>query len=1329
MITGKLGKKLFLSSLILFIGVIPFFSYSCSASSNTEQPNDQDQKRLEEIIEKNLIISLNSNSIEDELITSQNKYFYPYLIAKNNKKIDSNFFLFSDNQNDLNINYRLVDTRDFNSDFFTLNLEAKIEGKNFWYSFEKLIDKTTFFTSNQTYSSNLISSLELSSNYVDKINKKFFYDELLINNNDKILVHDKKFLDAQIIYNQPEEAFLLDANDKKVKLNISILLLNEEVKKTVDLELKLQTYPRKIWFIPIDKEGKLITAGLPNSNPILSSELFLINYHKKIQKLIINIDFKNRGIFGKLDFSTFDEWEIINSNSFSGNAITELILPQKVVEIPNNFFRDNLIEEVNFNNLPYILYKNSFDLTINSSNHPSYKGVNIINFDNVKLANTNDSKLILNLASYYNGSNLDLSSLNNYEDFFNILLFFKDKKINTLILSGHKDVLFDSQKNEELAKLNISIENLKIKGYNKDGIITNEFIMPSFYYDSNNKWKINNILIEESIISFRFLDFDKVKKNFNSFSNINRKIGDDIKELISNKIIDLFSSKVINFKYKNIKSEDVGLDIKNLSYYFDYFDYFNIEKNQKEKLIDEIHLIKTNNIIFDEIEEKHLININSEKEYKILNFFGGNKKIIINKFQNVNLTLNTINDYKNKGINLKRTFDHLTNINAILDGTILDLSDISDEKKLEYFWKKISLIDNTFTEIKLNPNIKKIPNYIFSNLDLSKVTFDFSIYPYLEEIGNSSFENTKIKEIKNLPTIINQSAFKNAIFIVKNISGNKTKEISNSAFDSTNLEETLFPNLEIIGSNAFSGCSSLIQIDLPNITSIGSYAFSSCSKLVTINLGSQLTKIENNTFYNCSQLKNINLENITSIGSNAFYNCSKLETVNLNNQLTKIENNTFYNCSQLKNINLENITSIGSNAFYNCSSLIKIDLPNIISIGSSAFSSCSSLVTVNLNPQEKVTIESNAFTKTNLVIINLKYNDIFKIDSFDLKTAKEINNKDKIDIFKYVEISGEYITLNFANEIGIIEITNDKKFKEILNQFYFLDISKEINVIFPQNPNIYQNDILGTNLTNFLKNNTIKFNQIVLPSTIVKIDDNAFENIKINSIIIPEKNSLKIIGKKAFYNCGLSYFDFLKGKIEILEENSFSGNNFSKLDFSNTKVTTIEKQSFKNNYDLIEVNISKNVKKVAIDAFDNWNYVKRELDAEFHENGISFAKYYKKEEKFLDLSDLKNNNQLSEKTFLFEYWNQVMGAEIKRIKLPNFMNFLYFDRGDTGKWNFNQLGNFDVLDLNNIVIIYNDGNAENLKIEKIINNSNSLIKSFDKEIEDKINNSLYKKML
>lgn len=216
--------------------------------------------------------------------------------------------------------------------------------------------------------------------------------------------------------------------------------------------------------------------------------------------------------------------------------------------------------------------------------------------------------------------------------------------------------------------------------------------------------------------------------------------------------------------------------------------------------------------------------------------------------------------------------------------------------------------------------------------------------------------------------------------------------IDNEVFmDHKELRSISLPKkLESIGDNAFSNCSSLVQVDFKNAKKIGDGAFSNCTSLDKVVFPDSLETIGWNAFNQCAALKTITFgKNICDIGQDAFggtpwlyaqkeafvivgngilldYNGEDVEitipdsvctiasafsgnthiqSVKIPKSVTRICSNAFQDCISLTSVSMENsVTFIGTNAFSRCSHLMKVELSkNIEVISEQAFMMCTSL--------------------------------------------------------------------------------------------------------------------------------------------------------------------------------------------------------------------------------------------------------------------------------------------------------------------------------------------------------------------------------------------------
>lgn len=168
-------------------------------------------------------------------------------------------------------------------------------------------------------------------------------------------------------------------------------------------------------------------------------------------------------------------------------------------------------------------------------------------------------------------------------------------------------------------------------------------------------------------------------------------------------------------------------------------------------------------------------------------------------------------------------------------------------------------------------------------------------------------------------------------------------EICNDVFANCKNLEKISANSESIGGYAFSGCTSLSEVDLSeNLESIGKRAFENCTSLKNLHLPHGLTSIGESAFYYCTSLERIEIPaTTTTIGKEAFFHCTNLLGVDLPDAMTIIEGGTFYECSALRTFVVPSgVKTIKEFAFANCGSLVSIEFQNNVeTIDYSAFDS------------------------------------------------------------------------------------------------------------------------------------------------------------------------------------------------------------------------------------------------------------------------------------------------------------------------------------------------------------------------------------------------------
>lgn len=125
-----------------------------------------------------------------------------------------------------------------------------------------------------------------------------------------------------------------------------------------------------------------------------------------------------------------------------------------------------------------------------------------------------------------------------------------------------------------------------------------------------------------------------------------------------------------------------------------------------------------------------------------------------------------------------------------------------------------------------------------------------------------------------------------ASVITQIVFDNKITYIGKGSFkDFVGLKELSLPlSLKRIGSEAFSGCTSLTGVNFPNnqetFTTIDSYAFSGCTSLQRVNFFDGVSSIGAHAFDGCTGLENVHFPiTLSTIGDNAFDNTPSLRAI------------------------------------------------------------------------------------------------------------------------------------------------------------------------------------------------------------------------------------------------------------------------------------------------------------------------------------------------------------------------------------------------------------------------------------------------------------------
>ena len=168
-----------------------------------------------------------------------------------------------------------------------------------------------------------------------------------------------------------------------------------------------------------------------------------------------------------------------------------------------------------------------------------------------------------------------------------------------------------------------------------------------------------------------------------------------------------------------------------------------------------------------------------------------------------------------------------------------------------------------------------------------------------------------------------------------------------------------------IGSGAFGGCTSIVDITLPFVgnknntssSSNGNYVFGYIFGTSEVE-GATATKQYNSTYYIPDSIRNVTVTVQTTVPAYAFYGCKYIESVTIPEETTAINSYAFRGCTALKRLNSsvdgtfvipENVTVISSYAFYQCEAIDTLVLSkNVAQINNYAFYQATKLKTITL---------------------------------------------------------------------------------------------------------------------------------------------------------------------------------------------------------------------------------------------------------------------------------------------------------------------------------------------------------------------------------------------
>ena len=286
---------------------------------------------------------------------------------------------------------------------------------------------------------------------------------------------------------------------------------------------------------------------------------------------------------------------------------------------------------------------------------------------------------------------------------------------------------------------------------------------------------------------------------------------------------------------------------------------------------------------------------------------------------------------------------------------------------------------------------------------------------------NWSYELNDSNQIENLKCI-NPTDLIGNVIIPSTLDGKTVVTLGDSAFKSaTKITEITIPNsVKEIGLGAFSGCTSLSNINLGNVERICDQSFKNCTSLTSIKLPKTLNKGASGApFSGCENLKNIELEEGMTVVPDYVCASTPITEITIPNSAKEIGLWAFSGCTSLSNINLGNVERICDQSFKNCTSLTSIKLPKTLNKGASGapFSGCENLKNIEL--EEGMTVVPDYVCASTPITEITIPNSVKKIGLWTFKNCTFLK---KITILDNVTEMGGY---NSSNTDLVFENHND----------------------------------------------------------------------------------------------------------------------------------------------------------------------------------------------------------------------------------------------------------------------------------------------------------------
>ena len=527
----------------------------------------------------------------------------------------------------------------------------------------------------------------------------------------------------------------------------------------------------------------------------------------------------------------------------------------------------------------------------------------------------------------------------------------------------------------------------------------------------------------------------------------------------------------------------------------------------------------------------------------------------------------------------------------------------------------------------------------------------------LTVIGESAFDrNSKIETVtfgdqyadsdftKSNLTTIGEGAFRyasalSAITIPASVKNTDVIAIGNEAFLESGLTSVTFEESDegvlTIGTSAFSGCKSLLSMNLPK--RLGDFTSGSTTipalangtgvfptadddgngfNSVSITEGNALYASKDGILYTsdfkelvyCPPAKEGTVEvdaRTERIGTNAFANCKKLTAITFpaDSVCKQIGAGAFSGCSLLVNMKLpDSVAAIGEGAFLNCNELVSLSLPASLSSFDPAMLGCKKLtdLTVSENNPNFSSVDGVLFSKDKTTLVYYlptRENAEYTVPD----GTKEIADKafsENVSLTKVtLPASLERVGANaFSNCMSLETVSFAAESKQLVIDDRAFNNTAVSSVSLPAGVSalgdeVFTNSALAeiefaansslTALGNNVFSNTDLVN-VTLPAGLRVLGNSVFRNCTLlESAVLPE--GLTTMGDATFYGCSALTSVSLPSTLHTMGSETFYGcSSLTRITFAaNSQIETLSYDTFSGCTSLEEIELPASLTEIA----------------------------------------------------------------------------------------------------------------------------------------------------